>query len=86
MIDFILSYWWFVLILFGMFVLNGLFVTSVIKSFDKDKIEKEIKKSPAYIMVMMMSMLQQGVFFLLTWRSKDEKLLTFLSENLRFGK
>ena len=32
-----------------------MFVTSVIKSFDKDKIETEVKKSPAYIMIMMMS-------------------------------
>tara|TARA_R110000796_G_scaffold95680_3_gene201123 strand:+ start:281 stop:511 length:231 start_codon:yes stop_codon:yes gene_type:complete len=55
MIDFILSYWWFVLILFGLYFLNGMFVTSVIKSFDKDKIETEVKKSPAYIMIMMMS-------------------------------
>jgi len=55
MIDFILSYWWFVLILFCMYVLNGLFVVSVIKSFDKEKLETETKKSPAYMMIMMMS-------------------------------
>tara|TARA_Y100001936_G_C15692803_1_gene466899 strand:+ start:153 stop:383 length:231 start_codon:yes stop_codon:yes gene_type:complete len=55
MIDFIVSYWWFLLILIGMYFWNGFFVVSVIKSFGKDKIKTEIKKSPAYIMIMMMS-------------------------------
>ena len=55
MIDFIVSYWWFLLILIGMYFWNGFFVISVIKSFGKDKIKTEIKKSPAYIMIMMMS-------------------------------
>ena len=38
-----------------MYFWNGFFVISVIKSFGKDKIKTEIKKSPAYIMIMMMS-------------------------------
>ena len=38
-----------------MYILNGLFVVSVIKSFDKEKLETETKKSPAYMMIMMMS-------------------------------
>tara|TARA_R110000803_G_scaffold90202_3_gene157522 strand:+ start:457 stop:681 length:225 start_codon:yes stop_codon:yes gene_type:complete len=55
MIDFIFSYWWFVLILLGLFLLNSIFCYKVVNGIEKEKLERERKQAPTYIMIMMLS-------------------------------